>query len=93
MINKQERKAIDRMIDLKSIGGPRISPDGTRVVYSVGQTDWDEDRFVSQIWMVEVGSRKHVQLTQGEKGAYGAQWSPDGSGLETDRFFMFGCRI
>ena len=81
MIDKRERRAIDRIINLKSIGGPKISPDGTLVAYAVGETDWEQDRFVSQIWMVDVNARRHFQVTQGDKGAHGAQWSPDGKWL------------
>ena len=81
MIDKREYKAIDRIINLKSVGGPRISPDGTLVAYTVGETDWDQDRFFSQIWMAEVDSHRRFQVTQGDRASYGARWSPDGKWL------------
>jgi dipeptidyl aminopeptidase/acylaminoacyl peptidase len=87
MAQRRRISMIDKLLSLKSVGSPRISPDGKRVAYTIQETDWEEDRFVSQIWIADVGTRKSFQLTRGQKGAGGQQWSPDGEWLAfvTDR--------
>lgn len=72
---------IDDLLNVKSLGGTRISPDGKLVAYTVTETDWKQDAFVGQIWLVNTSSGKSFQLTRGEKPAGNPQWSPDGSWL------------
>ena len=68
-------------IALESVGGPRISPDGSMIAYSVTTTDWEENRFDQEIWLV-VGDGEPFQLTSTEPGSStGHRWSPDGSRL------------
>jgi dipeptidyl aminopeptidase/acylaminoacyl peptidase len=70
--------SIDDLLNLKSIGGAQISPDGTRIVYTQTGADFTQDAFVTQVWMAEVKSGETTQLTRGEKSSTGPQWSPDG---------------
>ena len=68
-------------IALKSVGSPRISPDGGMIAYSVTTADWENNRFDQEIWLV-VGDDEPFQLTRTEPGSStGQQWSPDGSRL------------
>ena len=68
-------------IALESVGGPRISPDGSMIAYSVTTTDWEENRFDQEIWLV-MGDGEPFQLTRTEPGSStGHRWSPDGSRL------------
>ncbi len=62
---------------MKSVAGAQISPDGRYVAYSVTQTNWDENDFVSQIWIAVTATGERYQLTSGKKGSSGPQWSPD----------------
>lgn len=73
--------SVDELINLKSAGSPRVSPDGSRVVYSVTTADWKQDEFVAQLWMAIPAAGQTFQLTRGEKPASQAQWSPDGAWL------------
>ncbi|HYW49326.1 MAG TPA: S9 family peptidase [Gemmatimonadaceae bacterium] len=70
--------AIDSLLSLKSVGSPRISPDGQRIAYLVTSTDWQQDAFVSQLWLHDVSSGNAQQLTRHELGVSQVQWSPDG---------------
>ena len=47
---------VEDLMALKSLGGPRISPDGTRVAYTVTETDLEQDAYVTQIWLADVAS-------------------------------------
>ena len=60
---------------------PKISPDGRFVAYQVRETNWKDNEFVRQIWLVNVETGKSIQLTRGKKSAGGADWSPDGRWL------------
>jgi dipeptidyl aminopeptidase/acylaminoacyl peptidase len=66
------------LMALKSLGAPQLSPDGTRVAYTVTETDFDQDAYVTQIWLAEVATGKAIQLTRGKKSCSGPSWSPDG---------------
>ena len=68
-------------IGLKTVAGPRISPDGSMIAYSVTTADWANNRFDQEIWLV-VGDDEPFQLTRTEPGSsMGHRWSPDGSRL------------
>jgi dipeptidyl aminopeptidase/acylaminoacyl peptidase len=68
---------IDESLSMKSVAGAQISPDGRYVAYSVTQTNWDDDDFISQIWIAVTATGERYQLTSGKKGSTGPQWSPD----------------
>ena len=51
------------------------------IAFSVTATDWEENRFDQEIWLV-AGDNEPFQLTRTEPGSStGHQWSPDGSRL------------
>jgi dipeptidyl aminopeptidase/acylaminoacyl peptidase len=72
---------IDDLLTLTSIGGAQISPDGAWVAYSVTETDFKQDAYVTQLWLANVATGKTLQVTRGDKGVGQAQWSPDGAWL------------
>ena len=69
---------VEDLMALRSAGGPRISPDGRRVAYTITETDFGQDAYVTQIWLADVASGQAVQLTRGKKSSSGPAWSPDG---------------
>ena len=81
-VNAQRRvPTVDDLINVKSLGGAQISPDGKYVAYTVNEADWKQDAFVNHIWLANVATGKTFQLTRGEKSAGNPQWSPDGAWL------------
>ena len=75
--------------DFTAAGDPQVSPDGTRVVYTLSKTDRGskpdlspfEGRGSSQLWLCEIDGSDPRQLTfAGEKNR-AARWSPDGKQL------------
>ena len=72
---------LDEMLSLKTISAPKISPDGRFVAYPMRETDWKDDAYVSQLWVMDVASGKNFQLTRGKKSAGQLEWSPDGRWL------------
>ena len=65
-------------VNLQVAGGPRISPDGRTVAYTLRTTDWQENRYDTEIWLARENAAP-FQLTRTEKGSSIApRWSPDG---------------
>ena len=73
--------SLEESLSLKAIGGARISPDGRFIAYRVRETDWKENAYVRQIWLVNVATGASFQLTRGKKSSDGPEWSPDGRRL------------
>jgi len=69
--------SIDTSLSARSIASAQISPDGRYVAYGVQQTNWDENEFVTQIWIAVTATGEHYQLTSGKKSSTDPQWSPD----------------
>jgi dipeptidyl aminopeptidase/acylaminoacyl peptidase len=67
---------IDDLLNLKTVAGSQISPDGQAVAYGVSEADFEHDAFVTQIWIARPGAPP-FQLTRGQKSANGFRWSPD----------------
>ncbi|MGE0886086.1 MAG: prolyl oligopeptidase family serine peptidase [Blastocatellales bacterium] len=79
--NAQHVPTVDDLINVKSVGGAQISPDGKFVAYTVTETDWKQDAYVTHIWLADVATGRTLQLTRGDKSAGSPQWSPDGQWL------------
>ena len=69
---------IDEQLSLKGINGHQISPDGRYVAYRVRETNWEDNLYVRQLWIVNVSTSVSFQLTRGKKSIEGFRWSPDG---------------
>lgn len=72
---------LDESLSLKSINSPMISPDGRFVAYRMNETNWKDNEFISQIWLVNIATGANFQLTRGKHGPGAAEWSPDGHWL------------
>lgn len=65
------------LYQLRSVGDVQVSPDGTRVAYSVQMSD-RPGRPYSQVWILDLASGKSVRLGSDQEAASGPRWSPDG---------------
>jgi dipeptidyl aminopeptidase/acylaminoacyl peptidase len=70
--------SLEESLSLKTINGARISPDGKFIAYRVRETDWKENAYVLQIWLVNTATGASFQLTRGKKSSDAPEWSPDG---------------
>jgi dipeptidyl aminopeptidase/acylaminoacyl peptidase len=81
-VSAQQRiPTVDELINVKSISTARISPEGKWVAYTVNETDWKQDAYVTHIWLANLATGKTFQLTRGEKSCGNPQWSPNGEWL------------
>ncbi len=67
------------LIDVPSVGSPRLSPDGTQILYTRSDTDWKKNGRTTHIWRINSDGSGEVQLTNGEDGESSPRWSPDGT--------------
>jgi dipeptidyl aminopeptidase/acylaminoacyl peptidase len=63
---------------LHDVGSPRLSPDGTRVVYTVRQPSLDDDKNHTHLWLVSLDGRDDRQITFSKDSESSPRWSRDG---------------
>src|SRR3954454_3645041 len=72
---------LDDAIDLVQVSAPRISPDGSRVLYTVSELGkWKDNKRVTSIWIANAdgtGARKFL----GHERDRNVAWSPDGQSI------------
>lgn len=66
---------------LKTVGAPRLSPDGKQVAYTVASADLKKDRNVTRIWMSPTGGGDPIPMTGAGMPGSNPKWSPDGKHL------------
>ena len=76
----QEKRpmTIVELIDVPSVGSPRLSPDGSELLYTRSDTDWKKNGRTTHIHRVATDGSGDVRLTSGEHGESSPRWSPDG---------------
>jgi len=67
--------AVEKYLDYEQVADPRISPDGTRIVYTRRQVNRQDDRWEAGLWIVNADGSRNRFLTKGSN----AVWSPDGT--------------
>ena len=72
---------LDQIVSLRRVASPAISPDGRWVAYTVRDTDWVGNAFVTQVWLADTRTAETRALTQGKKSSNAPAWSPDGRAL------------
>ncbi len=66
------------VLDLSSVGDPRISPDGRAIAYVRYSADWEENRYDTEIWLARTGEEPFQLTRTREKSSSAPRWSPDG---------------
>jgi len=73
--------AIDDLRSIVRVQSPRIAPDGRSVVVVAATPDYEANRFVSRLVLVDVASGARRDLTSGEAEVSRPRWSPSGDRL------------
>jgi dipeptidyl aminopeptidase/acylaminoacyl peptidase len=68
----------DDIFEIKTVGDPRISPDGQWIAYTVTSLDRREDAADTDIYMVPASGGEPIRLTGSRKPETSPRWSPDG---------------
>ena len=82
----QERRAMttDDGLDMVQVGGATISPDGSWVLFSKSELNWEENERETTWWRVSAEGGEPYRYI-GEEGGGNFQFSPDGSKLAFTR--------
>lgn len=66
------------LLRLRSVGDPRVSPDGEWVAFTVSRVDSTKDKRDSDIYMVRWDGTRTLRLTSSSESESDPRWSPDG---------------
>ena len=75
---QNSRFPIDELLKVRRIGDAQVSPDGSRVAFTIGDVNYDANRVLTQIYLMPIGGGSMQQLTKGESSSTSPRWSPDG---------------
>ncbi len=67
--------SLEHFLELETVSGPVISPDGMQIVYTRSWIDKVNDRRVSDLWIMNADGSRNRFFTRGSSPA----WSPDGT--------------
>ncbi len=74
-LRAQQSLSLEHYLEMESASNPRISPDGTTIVYTRGWMDAVNDRRESALFVMRSDGSRNRRLIKGG----GARWAPDGS--------------
>ena len=66
------------LLEVPLLSDPRLSPDGSELLYVLAEADWKANKRISHLWRVRSDGSQSVQLTRGSEGESTPRWSPDG---------------
>jgi len=73
--------AITDLYDIRNVGDPQYSPDGTRIAFTVTTHNLKKGKSNSDLWMMNADGTGLRQLTFVPQADYHPRWSPDGKHL------------
>jgi dipeptidyl aminopeptidase/acylaminoacyl peptidase len=79
---------VEDMVTMERVGSPVLSPDATRLVYTVRRTDMGKNRGQTDLWMLDLRTPAAVpqRLTQADSSSSDPEWSPKGDAI----YFLSG---
>jgi dipeptidyl aminopeptidase/acylaminoacyl peptidase len=69
---------VDDYFAIRSVGAPRVSPDGGWVAFTVTTRHLERDARETRVWMVPLAGGEAIPMTADGSSASDPRWSPDG---------------
>jgi len=76
--NDKRSMSIMDFLNIPGVSNPRLSPDGTKLIYILSESDWKANKQISHIWLVKSDGDDAHQITFGPGGVSSPSWSPNG---------------
>jgi len=74
----QHVPSFEEVISLRGVGSAVMSADGRNIAFTVQTTDWNDNRYDTEIWLIKQG-KTAFQLSNTAKGSSTSpSFSPDG---------------
>jgi acylaminoacyl-peptidase len=79
---------VDDLVRLERVSDPHISPDGRYVAYQLRETDYEGNKGVNGLWLLDLKAKDALprRLTAPGDNSTAPRWSPDGRSL----YFLSG---
>jgi dipeptidyl aminopeptidase/acylaminoacyl peptidase len=71
----------DDLPKIVRVGDPQVSPDGKTIAFVVGRANLKDDRWDSELELVDVATKEVRAVTYGRMGVGSPRWSPTGDRL------------
>ncbi|MYD09475.1 MAG: S9 family peptidase [Chloroflexi bacterium] len=71
----------DDLLNLHFLTGAALSPDASKVLYTVNKIDSDKNKEYSTLFLLDCATGETRQMTGGRAVDAGARWSPDGKSI------------
>jgi dipeptidyl aminopeptidase/acylaminoacyl peptidase len=74
---------VEDFASMDRVGSPALSPDASRVIYTVRSTNMEKNRGNTQLWMLDLRNPKAapLQLTQADASSTDPEWSASGDAV------------
>jgi dipeptidyl aminopeptidase/acylaminoacyl peptidase len=71
---RSDRLTLETFLEMETVADPRLSPDGSQIIYTRGWIDKMNDRRESALWIMNADGSRNRFLAKGSN----ARWSPSG---------------
>jgi dipeptidyl aminopeptidase/acylaminoacyl peptidase len=81
-LSQNRSYTVDDLLKVRRVSDPQLSPDGSHVVFAIGDVNFADNRVVNQIYVTSIdGGGELKRLTDGKTSSSAPRWSPDGKKL------------
>src|SRR6266850_1577113 len=78
MAQETRRFTVEDLLKVRRVGDPQVSPNGKRVAFTIGDVNYDLNKVITQIYVMQIDGGGLKQLTNGAASSSAPRWSPEG---------------
>ena len=73
---KKDMSIID-FLNIPGISSVSLSPNSSRILYILSESDWKENKQIPNLWLADLNSGTSQKITFEKEGLSNPEWSPD----------------
>ena len=83
VLAEQRGFKVEDLVKMERVSSPVLSPDASRVVYTLRSTNMDKNKGHTELWMLDLKSAQATpqQLTKDDASSSDPEWSPNGDAI------------